>query len=89
MSQIRAISGSQDDKVDWNRARQRLQHLGALSFRVDKVGPAGYRVTFLLPTRQANSTHCIEAAAPTEATAMCLALERAEQWANAQPGARD
>ncbi len=34
--------------MDWNGARQRLQHLGALSFRVDKVGSAGYRVTFLL-----------------------------------------
>ncbi len=76
-----ATPGTAAGSIDWNSARQRLQRLGALSFRVDQVGPAGYRVTFLLPSRQPNSMHCIEAAATTEATALGLALQRAEQWA--------
>ena len=41
-----------------------------------KVNEGGYRVTLLLPTGQPERSHCVEAAAPSEATAVRLALQR-------------
>lgn len=72
------------EAIDWNATRQRLQRWGAISFHVDQVSAGGYRVTFLLPTRQPNYTHCVEATAATESAAVALALDRAEQWVSTQ-----
>ncbi len=64
--------------LDWNAIRQRLQQLGALSFRVDQLAAGGHRVTFLLPTADPRRTRQIETTAASEAAAVQLALERAE-----------
>ena len=67
------------DRVDWNAVRERLARLRVLSFRVDRVGQA-YRVNFLMSTSR-QRTHQVESTAGTEAAAVSLALERAEQVA--------
>lgn len=65
--------------VDWNVVRQRLQRLGALSFHVQQLD-RNYRVVFELPTGHNDRTHLVEAVAASEAQAVMLALQRAEQW---------
>jgi hypothetical protein len=69
-----------ETSVDWNDTRDRLARLGALSFRLDKLPQGNCRVTFLLPTRQPQRTHEIEAMAATEAAAVRLALAQAQRW---------
>jgi hypothetical protein len=65
---------------DWSAAHHRLDHLGAVCFRLDKLPQGSSRVTCLLPTAQPGRTHHVEAEAPTDAEAVRLALERAEAW---------
>jgi hypothetical protein len=65
--------------VDWNAVRARLDRLGALSFRVDHLPGGDRRVTFLMPTSSPNRTRQIETIAASEAAAVQLALEQAEQ----------
>src|SRR5262249_3690378 len=65
---------------DWNVLHRRLGQLGVHDFRLDKTPGGGYRATLLLPTGQKNHTQHIEAPGNTEAEAVCLALDRAEEW---------
>jgi len=65
--------------VDWNVTRARLQQLGATNYRVDYLGADGFRVRLLLNGR-AGSMHEIETTAGTDAAALAVALEQAEQW---------
>jgi hypothetical protein len=67
--------------LDWDSARRRLTGVGASSFHLERLAPEGYRFTCLLPTANANRSHRVEAVAATEAEAVQLALNRAEQWA--------
>jgi hypothetical protein len=60
---------------------ERLGHLGAQNYQVEKLAQGGYLVTFLLPTVEPNRSHRILAKAGTEAEAVRLALDEAEQWA--------
>jgi hypothetical protein len=69
------------DSVDWNRALERVRRLGASGFHLNKVTEGGYLVTLQLPTGSADRLQHIEATAGTEAAAVCLALDRAEQRA--------
>jgi hypothetical protein len=66
--------------ADWSLAYRRLQDLGAFCFQLDKLPQGGYRCTCLLPTSQPDRNHRIEAPAATEAAAVRLALDKAEQW---------
>jgi hypothetical protein len=68
-------------QVDWNAVRVHLARLGALSFRVDRLGSESYRVTFVLATAQPQRTHQVECTAGSEAAAVELALARAQQVA--------
>ena len=67
--------------ADWSAARRRLELLGASCFQLEKRPAGGYRFVCLLPTAQPGRSHRIEAEADTEAEAVRVALERAEQWA--------
>ena len=69
--------------VDWNVTRARLQQLGATNYRVDYLGADGFRVRLLL-NGQAGSMHEIETTAGTDAEALAVALEQAEQWKKAK-----
>ncbi len=66
--------------VDWGEVHRRLDRLGAVSFRQEKLLDGGYRVTFLLPTAQGNRTHCVTAESRQAAEAVGRALDQAEQW---------
>jgi hypothetical protein len=68
-------------EADWTAARRRLEALGASCFQLEKLSPAGYRFVCLLPTALPGRTHRVQAEAITEAEAVRLTLERAEQWA--------
>jgi hypothetical protein len=67
--------------TDWVDARRRLDVLGAVAFQVARTPEGGWRFNCLLPTDQQNYNHRIEADAGTEAEAVRLGLERAENWA--------
>jgi hypothetical protein len=67
--------------IDWDATHRRLDRLGALCFHREKLDRGGYRFTCLLPTSQADRTHRVEVVAATEAEAVRLALEKAEEWA--------
>lgn len=69
------------DTVDWNTIHARLRQLGAVGFHLRKLADDSYRVTFTLPTSQTQRTHLVEVDAQSEAAAVTLALQRAEQWA--------
>jgi hypothetical protein len=69
------------ESAEWTAARQRLDRLGAVGFQMDKTGQGGFRFTCLLPTVQPGRIHRIDAVAATEADAVRLAIDKAEEWA--------
>jgi hypothetical protein len=68
--------------VDWNNAYRRLRALNA-DFQLCKQ-QSGFRFTCLMPTSQPGRIHRVEAEAASEAEAVRLTLDRAEQWARGQ-----
>jgi hypothetical protein len=58
--------------VDWNHMHARLEKLGVVNFQRDRLSQGGFRVILMLPA------HRVEANGETEAAAVLLALERAE-----------
>jgi hypothetical protein len=74
-------ASGRDETVDWNAALARAHRLGATSFNVSQPPQGGCQVTLLLPTGVAGRIEHVEATAGSEAVAVRLALERAEQWA--------
>ena len=68
--------------VDWNDAHARLRRLNAVGFHLDRLSEGGCRVTFQLPTQQPQRTHVVESIGRTDAEAVHLALQQAEQWAS-------
>lgn len=63
----------------WVTAHRRLHDLGTLCYHLDRL-PQGYRFTCLLPTASQTRSHRIEAQARTEAEAVLLVLDKAEEW---------
>jgi hypothetical protein len=61
--------------VDWNRIHGRLDQLGIVNLRRDRLAQGGYHVLLELPGRR------VEGTGATEAAAMVAALERAESAA--------
>jgi hypothetical protein len=57
---------------DWNHVHARLEKLGTVNYQRDRLSQGGYRVILSLPA------HRVEATGDTEAAAVLLALERAE-----------
>jgi hypothetical protein len=78
-----AVTASHPD-VDWNVTRDRLHGLGAIGFHLAKLPEGAFRVAFLLPTTHPGRLHQIEAEAPSEGTAVCRALDLADQWTRAR-----
>jgi len=72
--------------LDWTDAHRRLESLGAVGFRLDKLEAGGCHFACLLPTRQPGLTHRVEADAATSAEAVRLVLGQAEQWVRVQNG---
>lgn len=68
-------------KVDWTALHARLDQLGATSFHVERGAGGVCRITCLLPTRQPGRSHRIDVEASSEAGAVRLALDRAQEWA--------
>lgn len=69
---------------DWAAFHRQLDTLGARSFHVEKLPQGGYQFSCLLPTSQADRCHRVEATAATEAQAIRMALQEAEQWVAAR-----
>ena len=67
--------------VDWTAAHVQLDRLGATCFHLERLPKGGCRITCLLPTKQSDRTHRIEAEAASDADAIRLALAQAERWA--------
>jgi hypothetical protein len=67
------------DAVDWNAALERVRRLGATGFHLTRLPQGGHQVTLLLPTAQADRSQYVEVTASTEAAAVRIALDRAEQ----------
>jgi hypothetical protein len=70
-------------KGDSPSVQSRLDRLGALCSKSEKLAEGGYRFVCLLPSAKPQRHHRVEAVAPTEAEALRLAVERSEQWAGA------
>jgi hypothetical protein len=75
------VAKAEEPPVDWNLVDQRLHKLGALSIHRQRLTQGGYRFFFLVPTSQADRVQRVEAVAATEAEAVRLALEKADQLA--------
>lgn len=58
--------------VDWNQIHVRLEQLGIVNLRRDRLPQGGFRVVLALPGQQ------VEGTGATEAAAMTVALQRAE-----------
>jgi hypothetical protein len=65
--------------LDLSSAHRRLEDLGATCFQIEKLAQ-GHRIRCLLPTREVNRTHRVEATAGTQVEAMRLVLDKAEEW---------
>jgi hypothetical protein len=78
-SSVAAMNGNRD--LDLTAAYQRLENLGAVCFRMDKLDTGDSRFTCLLPTRQAGVNHRVEADASSPAEAIRSVLTQAEDWA--------
>jgi hypothetical protein len=66
---------------DWQVIHARLERLGATCYHVEKLPQGGCLFTCLLPTTQPNRAHRVEGRAGTEAEAVRLVLDKAEEWA--------
>jgi hypothetical protein len=74
---------TEEPAVDWNQVDQRLRQFRAISIHRQRLTQGGYRFLFLLPTGQADRVQRVEAVAATEAEAVRMALEKADQLAGA------
>ncbi len=78
--EAQGAQGKRGDHLDWTAARQRLDRLGALTYRLEKSAGEGFCFTCVLP-HQGSTERQFEARAASEAEAVELALRQAEEWA--------
>jgi len=76
-----AVSTNSNRDLDLTAAYQRLETLGAVCFRMDKLDTGDCRFTCLLTTRQTGVNHRVEADARSSAEAVRSVLTQAEDWA--------
>lgn len=69
------------ERDDWTAGYRRLCELGATCFQMRRLPQGGCNVTCLMPTGQPDRNHRIEAAAASEAEAVRLVVQAAEEWA--------
>ena len=77
---VRASSTSAKVDLDLTAAYRRLESLGAVCVRLDKLDTGDSRFTCFLPTGQAGVNHRVEADAANPAEAVRLVLKQAEDW---------
>ena len=76
-----AVPTTTASPIDWTAIHRRLDQMGATCFQLERPVGGGCRVTCLLPTGQANHSRRLEAQANTQAEAVRLVLDQAEEWA--------
>lgn len=79
-AKIAAYPTGVTETVDWNAVHFHLRRLGAVAFQLVRADDH-VRVTFLLPTGERERTQRIEVTSASEAEAVRLALEKADQFA--------
>jgi hypothetical protein len=65
--------------VDWALIQSRMERLGVLQYKKTAIAN-GVRVTMLLPTSNPALGQPVEAQAETEAAAIVMALDAADEW---------
>jgi hypothetical protein len=68
-------------QVDWSLIQSRMERLGVLQYKKSALPSGGVRVVMLLPTTNPALGQPVEAQAETEAAAIGMALDAAEEWA--------
>lgn len=74
-----------DSGLDWPAIHVRIKELGITRFHMDSVTDGRRRFTCWVPREQPGVTQRIEALAATDAEAVRLGLERAEQSRRQRP----
>jgi hypothetical protein len=67
--------------LDWSKAHQQFDRLGAVGVQREHLPMGTYRISCLLPTAAADRHHHIAVEAASEAEAVHLVLEKANDWA--------
>jgi hypothetical protein len=67
--------------IDWAAVHQRLDRLGVTCFQMDRPVSGGCHIVCLVPSRQPGQHRRVEAQAATQAEAIRVVLDRAEEWA--------
>ena len=78
---VAAVKRPENENIDWAAVHDRLNHLGATCFHLERMSQSACRITCLLPTDQPDRSHRIEAVASSEAEAIRLILAKAQEWA--------
>ncbi len=77
---VAPVSLADGGNLDWTAVHDKLDRLGAVCFRLDKLDGGGCRFVCFLPTPHAGITHRVDAEAASAADAVRLVLTQAEQW---------
>src|SRR5262245_10614748 len=75
-----AMVKTPESAIDWTAVHRRLDQMGATCFQLERSVSGGCKVMCLLPTGQANHSRRLEAQANTQAEAVRLVLDQAEEW---------
>jgi len=67
--------------VDWNQLQARMERLGVLSYEKAKRENGAVQVTMLFPTSDPTKGQPMSAQSETEAAAVVMILNHAEEWA--------
>jgi hypothetical protein len=67
-------------QADWNQIQARMEQLKVLRYEKDRPQAGVVRVKMLLPTSDPTRGQPVEAQAETEAAAVLMALDAAENW---------
>jgi hypothetical protein len=71
--------------LDWEATGRRVTELGVVGFHLDPLADGGCRFTCWLPDAQAGRSERIEACAASQAEAVRLGLDRAQQRKAGRP----
>jgi hypothetical protein len=77
-------ASAKEERTDWAECHRRLDALGAQSIHLERLAAGGYQFSCLLPTSQQDRCHRVESTAPTQAEAVRLVLQEAQQWVAAR-----
>jgi hypothetical protein len=78
---VASVQRPENATIDWAAVHDRLDHLGATCFHLERMPQGACRITCLLPTDQPGRSHRIEAVASSEADAIQGILAQVQKWA--------